>query len=260
MPACPARHVVVLPHSRVSCSARRGDAYPATAGTLTATPPWRSCFPLYGATPVDRSTRTPLGRARPVVTAPGGSSRDVDSRSRGAPPARPPPCSRRHAGTRPDLPPSWRRRAGGPSHPQAQRGPGPPHRPVRRLRPPQGGLQADPGQQAAGGGSARAAAARGDESALPARDRGPGADWCATSSTPAETPAVLPRRRGPGAAGLLHPDRRCRATRSSSRSRSLVILADSFAWGGRSEGRHQRFPDHPESMRRSSGTASAGPR
>jgi cation transport ATPase len=107
-------------------------------------------------------------------------------------------------------------------------------------------------QQAAGRGSAREAAARGDESALPARDRGPRRRLVRD---------VVDARRNAGSfflfvaalvlVGYFIPNPAVQGyTVYVWFAFFLVILADSFILGRRIKKIvTERFPDHPESMR-----------
>lgn len=107
-------------------------------------------------------------------------------------------------------------------------------------------------QQAAGRGSAREAAARGDESALPARDRGPRRRLVRD---------VVDARRNAGSLflvvaalvllGYFIPNSSVQGyTVFVWFAFFLVIIADSFVLGRRiKRAVTERFPDHPESMR-----------
>jgi cation transport ATPase len=107
-------------------------------------------------------------------------------------------------------------------------------------------------QQAAGRGSARAAAARGDESALPARDRGPRRKLVRD---------VVDARRNAGSfflvvaalvlLGYFIPNSSVQGyTVFVWFAFFLVILVDSFVLGRKiKKVVTERFPDHPESMR-----------
>jgi cation transport ATPase len=107
-------------------------------------------------------------------------------------------------------------------------------------------------QQAAGRGSARAAAARGDESALPARDRGPRRRLVRD---------IVDSRRNAGSfflvvaalvlVGYFIPNPAVQGyTVYVWFAFFLVIIADSVVLGRRiKKAVNERFPDHPESMR-----------
>jgi cation transport ATPase len=107
-------------------------------------------------------------------------------------------------------------------------------------------------QQAAGRGSARAAAARGDESSLPARDRGPRRRLVRD---------IVDARRNAGSfflvvaalvlLGYFIPNPSVQGyTVFVWFAFFLVIIADSFVLGRRIKRTvTERFPDHPESMR-----------
>ncbi|HEV7870007.1 MAG TPA: DUF3043 domain-containing protein [Modestobacter sp.] len=107
-------------------------------------------------------------------------------------------------------------------------------------------------QQAAGRGSAREAAARGDESALPARDRGPRRRLVRN---------IVDARRNAGSfflvvaalvlIGYFIPNPSVQGyTVYVWFAFFLVIIADSIILGRRIKRTvNERFPDHPESMR-----------
>jgi cation transport ATPase len=107
-------------------------------------------------------------------------------------------------------------------------------------------------QQAAGRGSAREAAARGDESALPARDRGPRRRLVRD---------IVDSRRNAGSfflvvaalvlVGYFIPNPAVQGyTVYVWFAFFLVIIADSVVLGRRiKKAVNERFPDHPESMR-----------
>ena len=107
-------------------------------------------------------------------------------------------------------------------------------------------------QQAAGRGSAREAAARGDESALPARDRGPRRRLVRD---------IVDARRNAGSfflvvaalvlVGYFIPNPAVQGyTVYVWFAFFLVIIADSVVLGRRiKKAVNERFPDHPESMR-----------
>jgi cation transport ATPase len=107
-------------------------------------------------------------------------------------------------------------------------------------------------QQAAGRGSAREAAARGDESALPTRDRGPRRRLVRN---------IVDARRNAGSfflvvaalvlLGYFIPNTQVQSyTVFVWFAFFLVIIADSFVLGRRIKKTvTERFPDHPEKMR-----------